>query len=82
MVQVAGQMAIDIRDSFTGGAVDAYIPQGENIYCYDVNSLYPLQLLQKWQADTSKSERFLLIVTFSSNEKVETKGFIFLVNEF
>jgi hypothetical protein len=26
---------------FYGGAVDAYIPFGENIKCYDVNSLYP-----------------------------------------
>ncbi len=26
---------------FYGGAVDAYIPTGEDIKCYDVNSLYP-----------------------------------------
>lgn len=31
----------DIKQSYTGGATDMYIPYGENIWCYDVNSLYP-----------------------------------------
>lgn len=31
----------DIKQSYTGGATDMYIPYGENILCYDVNSLYP-----------------------------------------
>jgi hypothetical protein len=30
-----------ISQSYYGGAVDAYIPKGENIRSYDVNSLYP-----------------------------------------
>ena len=29
------------KKSYTGGAVDVYKPMGENIYRYDVNSLYP-----------------------------------------
>jgi len=42
--KLSGQMAENIRLSYTGGAVDMYIPEnkeGENIKCYDVNSLYP-----------------------------------------
>jgi hypothetical protein len=42
--QISGQVAKDIRKSFTGGACDMYIPsiKGNNkIYAYDVNSLYP-----------------------------------------
>ena len=30
-----------IRQSYTGGSTDMYIPYGKNIRCYDVNSLYP-----------------------------------------
>lgn len=39
--QLFGQIAKEIRMSYTGGAVDMYIPEGEKIFCYDVNSLYP-----------------------------------------
>lgn len=45
--QLSGQIAKDIRQSYTGGAVDMYIPEnkinkeGVKIYKYDVNSLYP-----------------------------------------
>jgi len=37
-----------IRDSYTGGSVDMFIPfnnESELIYCYDVNSLYPSRML-------------------------------------
>jgi len=34
------------RLGFYGGHVDVYIPKGENIYHYDVNSLYPTCMLQ------------------------------------
>lgn len=30
-----------IRRGYYGGHVDVYKPYGENLYCYDVNSLYP-----------------------------------------
>jgi len=42
--QLSGQIAKDIRLSYTGGAVDMFIPRppkGIKVYCYDVNSLYP-----------------------------------------
>jgi hypothetical protein len=42
--QLSGKISKDIRQSYTGGAVDMYIPRphkGVKIYCYDVNSLYP-----------------------------------------
>jgi hypothetical protein len=41
---ISGKIAADIRMSYTGGAVDMYIPTNEAnelIYAYDVNSLYP-----------------------------------------
>lgn len=30
-----------IKDSYTGGSTDMFLPEGKNLYCYDVNSLYP-----------------------------------------
>jgi hypothetical protein len=42
--QLSGQIEKDIRMSYTGGAVDMYIPRppkGSKMFCYDVNSLYP-----------------------------------------
>lgn len=38
---ITGKIYKDIKDSYTGGSVDVYKPYGENLYCYDVNSLYP-----------------------------------------
>jgi hypothetical protein len=34
-------MLDDIRQGYYGGATDMYKPAGDNIYTYDVNSLYP-----------------------------------------
>jgi len=31
----------DFKEAYRGGAVDVYKPHGENLYYYDVNSLYP-----------------------------------------
>jgi len=41
---ISGQVYKDIKQSYTGGAVDMYIPTNqpdELVYAYDVNSLYP-----------------------------------------
>lgn len=45
--QLKGKIANDIRQGYTGGAVDMYIPEppkGIKIKCLDVNSLYPSQM--------------------------------------
>ena len=45
--QISGQIAKDIRQGYTGGAVDMYIPEnldGKKVFCYDVNSLYPTMM--------------------------------------
>lgn len=42
--QLSGQIDKDIRQGYTGGAVDIFVPtnkEGTLVYCYDVNSLYP-----------------------------------------
>jgi hypothetical protein len=42
--QLSGKISKDIRQSYTGGAVDMYIPKppkNVKLYAYDVNSLYP-----------------------------------------
>jgi len=44
IVQITGKIYDDIKESYTGGAVDMYIPENqsdEKVYAYDVNSLYP-----------------------------------------
>lgn len=38
---ITGQILSDIRQGYFGGATDMYIPSGDNIFTYDVNSLYP-----------------------------------------
>jgi hypothetical protein len=45
--QLSGQIAKDIRQSYTGGAVDMYIPRppkGVKLFGYDVNALYPFTM--------------------------------------
>jgi hypothetical protein len=45
--QLSGQTANEIREGYTGGAVDMYIPEnpdGTKIHAYDVNSLYPFTM--------------------------------------
>jgi hypothetical protein len=47
---LSGKIAENIRLSYTGGAVDMYIPKlikGKKIYAYDVNSLYPSVMADK-----------------------------------
>jgi len=39
-----GKVYNNIYKSYYGGVVDTYIPQGENLYYYDVNSLYPFAM--------------------------------------
>lgn len=34
-----------VRNSYFGGSTDYYIPYGENLHYYDVNSLYPFAML-------------------------------------
>lgn len=48
--QLNGLPEYNIRKSYSGGAVDVYIPQNKNnetLYLYDVNSLYPSVMLNK-----------------------------------
>jgi hypothetical protein len=45
--QLNGKIADDIRQGYTGGAVDMYIPfnkKGVQLKGYDVNSLYPSRM--------------------------------------
>ena len=44
IAMLSGDIARDIRQSYTGGSTDMFIPKppiGSKIYSYDVNSLYP-----------------------------------------
>jgi hypothetical protein len=35
-----------IKEGYYGGVVDVYKPHGKNLYCYDINSLYPYSMLK------------------------------------
>lgn len=39
--RITGKIRKDIANAFTGGHTDVFIPYGENLNHYDVNSLYP-----------------------------------------
>jgi hypothetical protein len=43
--KITGHMYLDIRKGYTGGKTDMFIPYGENVHGYNVNSLYPSQML-------------------------------------
>jgi hypothetical protein len=47
--QLSGDIANNIKKSYTGGSIDMYIPapilKNNKIYIYDVNSLYPFVML-------------------------------------
>jgi hypothetical protein len=45
---IKGKMYKDIKQGFTGGATDLYIPYGENVKLYDVNSQYPKIMRDKY----------------------------------
>ena len=48
--QLSDKISKDIRQGYTGGAVDMYIPENTDnteIYAYDVNSLYPFSMDEK-----------------------------------
>lgn len=52
--QLHGIIEQNIRKSYTGGAVDVYIPHNiinnieyQTLYCYDVNALYPTMMANK-----------------------------------
>ena len=55
--QLSGKIAKDIRSGYTGGAVDMYIPEGEVVYAYDVNSLYPF-VMKEYPMPTGKPVYF------------------------
>jgi hypothetical protein len=44
--KIGGKMLYDIKKSYTGGATEMYKPYGENLYHYDVNSLYPTSMFR------------------------------------
>jgi DNA polymerase type B, organellar and viral len=68
--QLSGKIAKDIRQGYTGGSVDVFIPvskPGIKIKCYDVNSLYPFIMKTKkmpvgiplyFEGDITKVEAF------------------------
>ena len=39
--KIGGDIYKDISKAYYGGLVDMYVPEGENLYLYDVNSEYP-----------------------------------------
>jgi DNA polymerase type B, organellar and viral len=38
---ISGKTFTDLKNSYTGGSTEMFIPFGTNVYGYDVNSLYP-----------------------------------------
>jgi hypothetical protein len=45
--KLTGNIDKNIRKGYTGGSTDMFIPYGQNIYCYDVNALYPSVMINK-----------------------------------
>ena len=62
-----------IRKSYYGGGVDVYIPKGENLHVYDVNSLYPFVMLNHMPAGRPK------FVTFRNKKSLDYQDFGFFV---
>ena len=63
--QTFGQISNDIRQGYTGGAVDMYIPKppkDTKIYCYDVNSLYPY-VMEQFDMPIGKPTQFFWVIS-------------------
>jgi hypothetical protein len=76
--QISGEIARDIRMSYTGGAVDMYIPEnpdGTEVFCYDVNALYPFTMHDKLMP-IGKPVKF-----FGDIRKIEPNAFGFFYCE-
>jgi hypothetical protein len=76
--EFSGKIAQNIRQSYTGGAVDMYIPRpqkGVKIFGYDVNSLYPF-VMKEYPMPTGKPTQF-----FGDIRKIEPKAFGFFYCE-
>ena len=76
--QLSGQISRDIRQGYTGGAVDMYIPEnpdGTVIYAYDVNSLYPF-VMKEFDMPVGKPIQF-----FGDIRKIDPKAFGFFFCE-
>lgn len=72
--KLTGNIEFDIRQGYTGGSTDMFIPYGKNIKCYDVNSLYPSVMINK-DMPIGKSEKFIGDISkFESN----TFGFFYV----
>jgi hypothetical protein len=73
-----GKIASDIRQSYTGGAVDMYIPKpinGVKLHCYDVNSLYPF-VMKEYPMPTGKPIQF-----YGDIRKIDPNAFGFFFCE-
>ncbi|BDI12847.1 DNA polymerase (mitochondrion) [Phanerochaete sordida] len=61
LYQILGEVEEDIRQAYTGGAVDLYVPHNcngaEELYVYDVNSLYP-KIMANYPMPTGKPIAF------------------------
>jgi hypothetical protein len=56
--KLSGNIEKDIRQGYTGGSTDMFIPYGTNVKCYDINSLYPSVMVNK-DMPIGKSEKFI-----------------------
>jgi DNA polymerase type B, organellar and viral len=56
----------DIKKGYYGGITEVYKPYGENLYYYDVNSLYPFVALQDMPGLTCSKVYYKHGVDFSS----------------
>lgn len=75
--KITGQMYEDIRNSYLGGLVDVYIPEGTNLNIYDVNSEYPEAMCQ----DMPGGEVHYLEGDIDLNEHSTPSGFGFFKAE-
>jgi hypothetical protein len=72
--KLTGNIAKDIRESYTGGSTDMFIPKppkGVKIKCLDVNSLYPSVMLNQ-EMPIGKAERF-----YGDIRKIDANAFGF-----
>ena len=54
---ITGKLYHDLKLAYTGGSVDVYKPSGDNIYRYDVNSVYPFSM-KNFKSPVGNIERF------------------------
>ena len=76
---INGNMYNDLKNSYTGGATDMYIPEnpkGTKVYANDVNSLYPTTMVDMKMPIISRKKKYVTYFEVASQEVLDKLDYL------